>query len=292
MHTVVIDSPAKINIHLEVRERRNDGFHNIISLFQMISLYDRVEIRAAGDPGLCKISGRFNFPEADNLIYKAVQSFRSKTGIRTGLRIFVDKRIPEGSGLGGGSSNAASTLLALNKLFSTELSTQELADIAITIGSDIPFFFHLPTAVVGGRGDKLRPFTSNYTYFCIIICPLFKVNTGEAYSMIDKDGETTGRGLIEEDIENLYRESSPENWRFFNSFYKPLTNRYPELEQIVLKFRDVGAEYIQMTGSGSGIYGIFSNKENAGAACRELKKYYNRIWLTRTLDRKPAAILK
>jgi len=209
-----IESPAKINIHLEIGRKRGDGFHNIESLFQMVSLYDDIHIRSLKDNDICSIEGSFNCSVSDNLIYKAVHIFRERTGIRNGLRISVKKRIPAGAGLGGGSSNAASVLTGLNMLFCTGLSNIAVAEMGQSIGSDIPFFCHSPAAVVSGRGDKVRKIRPRLDYYIVIIYPGISVNTSDAYRWYDESGEKLS---FEDDICTEYSGKSPKGWNFFTS---------------------------------------------------------------------------
>ena len=137
-------SPAKVNLHLEVYPKREDGFHPILSIFQMISLYDEIEIRSLTVSNVCTIDGNFDFPPEENIIWKSWNLFRRETGIRRGVAFSVVKRIPRGAGLGGGSSNAGAALRGLNRLFETGISSRRLAELGSEAGSDVPFFCTAP----------------------------------------------------------------------------------------------------------------------------------------------------
>ena len=147
-----VTAPCKINLHLRVLERRRDGFHDIESVFQLISLADELSVSMAGDDRSCEVVSPLMALPRENTITAAVDAFRKKTGIAKGLRIKVSKRVPSGAGLGGGSSDAASVLMALDRMFGTALPRPELASMAASIGSDVPFFLCGGAAVVEGRG--------------------------------------------------------------------------------------------------------------------------------------------
>ncbi|MBA7671818.1 putative 4-diphosphocytidyl-2-C-methyl-D-erythritol kinase [subsurface metagenome] len=140
--------PAKVNIHLEVLGKRPDGYHEIVSIFQMVSLYDVLQISSLKYENAFHLEGDFNIKESENLITKTVHLFRKRTGLAGGIQIKVRKCIPPGAGLGGGSSNAAATLKGLNLLLAAELSPIRLKSLAAELGSDIPFFLTWPAAPV------------------------------------------------------------------------------------------------------------------------------------------------
>ena len=143
-------APAKINLHLEIGSRRPDGFHELVSIFQAVNLFDTLLVRVAGGAGEMRLAGEFGFPPSQNIVTRAVEAFRAETGIADGLEVSVDKRIPMGAGLGGGSSDAAATLRCLRALLCPRLPMERMEALAASLGSDVPFF--LGAAARAGRG--------------------------------------------------------------------------------------------------------------------------------------------
>ena len=156
MNTLVLNSPAKINIYLKILKRRSDGYHELESAFQLINLYDELEVSSTKskeikiecNPDIIKLE--------ENIIFKAVQLIKNKYKVKQGIHIKLKKEIPIGAGLGGGSSNAASILLALNNLWKLEISQKDLLKLGKDLGADVPFFLNGKNAYVSGIGDKLK----------------------------------------------------------------------------------------------------------------------------------------
>jgi 4-diphosphocytidyl-2-C-methyl-D-erythritol kinase len=175
-------APAKINLTLEVKRRREDGFHEIESLMCPISLFDRLEISATGEDGIVFTCDDPTLPTGDeNLAYRAARHFCEAFGFVPRLKIHLEKEIPHGAGLGGGSSDAASVLLGLNGLFETQLPVHALAELAAELGSDIPFFVYRSAAMARGRGEKVEPVSFPHELPLLLIKPPFGVPTPWAY---------------------------------------------------------------------------------------------------------------
>ncbi len=238
-----IKSPAKVNLHLKIGKKRADGFHDIVSIFQMISLYDEIKIRSLKQDNVCLIEGDFNFPDHENLIFKAVTLFREKTGIHAGIKLSVKKNIPEGAGLGGGSSNAASVIIGLDKLYKTNINTAELYQIGALLGSDVPFFMKTPAALVTGRGEKIKGLTPRKDFCLIIVYPGIKIITGNAYKWLDAINEQEIRENPSA-VEEAYLEKPPEKWNYENSFYKVLCRKYSVLKKIINEMYRCGASIL------------------------------------------------
>jgi len=151
----VLKAPAKVNLHLEILGRRGDGFHEILSLFQAVSLFDRIALRSLKVTGQVRVACTAPIPAERNIVTAALRAFRAKTGIEEGIDLRVWKSIPIGAGLGGGSSDAAATLRGLNGMFGRPLDGGLLAELAAGLGSDVPFFLEGGTALVGGRGERV-----------------------------------------------------------------------------------------------------------------------------------------
>lgn len=267
-----IFSPAKVNLHLKILDRRPDGYHNIFSLFQLVSLSDRIWICSLTEPSDF-VEGVDATPESNTLI-KALREFRAYTGLDFFARIRVEKNIPQGAGLGGGSSNAAFLLRALNDYFSTGLSSDELVEIGSKIGSDVPFFLKASAAIVTGKGECVRPIVARDDFFIVLVEPGFFVSTAEAYSWLDACGENGRKsGLVSDDeVESTYRFRQPEEWAFYNSFATVLFERFPILPDIEDLLVSCGAGYTNVSGSGSTFFGVFTERDNAIDACAKLQK--------------------
>lgn len=255
-----VKSPAKVNLGLNIVSKREDGFHNLKTIFYpIIDLYDEITF---------KTSSKFKFicdsPLPDlsnnNLILKAVEILEDYTGKEINLTIELKKRIPVGAGLGGGSSNAAATLTTLNKLYKFNLSQKELQKLALKLGSDVPFFLNRKTAIGKSRGEKLSPINFKIEYPILLINPGIHISTKEAFA-----------NIIPKPVEFDYNKISVYN---INELRKVLTNdfesfvfgKYPEIESIKNQLYSIGAIFVLMSGTGSTVYGIFKNVESAKEA--------------------------
>jgi 4-diphosphocytidyl-2-C-methyl-D-erythritol kinase len=271
-------SPAKVNLHLEIYPKRDDGFHPLLSVFQMVSLCDEIRVRSLKESDVCDIAGDFDFPAERNIIGKCCRIFREETGLRAGLRFHVRKLIPQGAGLGGGSSNGAAALRALNAMFGAGLSDERLAALGAGAGSDIPFFCMAPAALVEGRGEFVAPLAAREDFFLVLVLPPLRIGTAEAYGWLDAEGAAAcPSGGRARDIRLMYEEGSPENWRFFNSFYPVLQKREAVFGEIRQSLLGAGAFHAAVSGSGAAMFGLFRTKSGAKRAEAALKMKYPRV---------------
>jgi 4-diphosphocytidyl-2-C-methyl-D-erythritol kinase len=243
-------APAKINLSLRVVERRSDGFHEIVTLIAPISLYDEINIELCA--GSQKIVFRCNdssVPKGEgNLVVRAANVFFKEMKITSGLSIELKKKIPHGAGLGGGSSDAASTLLALNQLFETNLPREALAKMGETIGSDVPFFIFQSAAVCKGRGELVTPTTLRERLSLLLLKPEFGVPTAWAYSRWRDSREIPGIS---------YAPQAFGSQTFVNDLERPVFEKFVFLAGIkmwLLKQPEVGAAL--MSGSGSTVFAV------------------------------------
>ncbi|MDR3093781.1 MAG: 4-(cytidine 5'-diphospho)-2-C-methyl-D-erythritol kinase [Bacteroidales bacterium] len=252
---MVVYPHAKINIGLRVVARRSDGFHDIETVFYPISLSDRLEIElsdaGAGLDFECSGSGLINEHSGTNLCCKAYDLLNEACGLPP-VKMRLHKQIPVGAGLGGGSSDAAFTLLALNRLCGLALSDNELNRFAARLGSDCAFFIRSVPAIGMGKGDVLQEIPLSLDgYSLLVVKPPVSVSTAEAYSRV----QPLVRNIHLTELLQL-----PVNeWKqhITNDFEKFVFAQYPEIEQIKNKLYDLGAIYATMSGSGSSVYGIF-----------------------------------
>lgn len=254
-HIRKILSNAKINLGLYITGKRDDGYHNIETLFLPVSLYDELTIEKSSKIIISCNKAEIPVDEG-NTVYKAVKLLQEKYKINYGCNIFLDKKIPPGAGLGGGSSNAAFVLKALNELWELCLNRKELSKMALDIGSDVPFFIINRPSVGRGRGEILTSFSININFKILLIYPELIINTGEVYKQVkinltkDKKSVTffTNFRSIEDlvALENLHNQLEPVVFR-----------EYPHLKGIKNELYNEGAVFSSMSGSGSTIFGLF-----------------------------------
>jgi len=250
-------APAKINLSLNILGRRNDGFHELDTLMAPISLYDEIRIdkRRLGKG----IEFRCDDPSVprgdDNLAVRAAKAFFAATKIEPAVSIELKKKIPHGAGLGGGSSDAASALLALNELFETKLSREALAEMAEPLGSDVPFFLFQSAAVCKGHGEMVMPVKLQRQFSILLLKPAFAVSTAWAYSHWQYSREIPGI---------RYEAQEFAGQTFVNDLERPVLEKFVFLAQLkmwLLSQSEVGAGL--MSGSGSTMFAVM--RENADA---------------------------
>jgi len=257
---VKVRTAAKINLFLDVLGLREDGYHEIETFLQPVGLWDELSIRRV-ESGIELTGNDPAIPwDRENLCYRAAEAIMDRTGRRGGVRISVVKRIPHGAGLGGGSSDAAAVLLGLNELLELGLEEDELIEIGLSLGSDVPFFIRGGPAVGRGRGEILERANGLEKGWILIVKPDITVSTSWAYRNL-KIGLTRGGGkaTLGQLIEGLKRfpEAELTTW---NSFTEPVTKSFPEIGAILATLRHSGAILSSMSGSGSACFGIFGEQ--------------------------------
>lgn len=268
---VSLKAHAKINLHLEVLGKRSDGFHDLVSVFAPISLADELLMQRIPDKKECKVLSPLAELPVENTITRAYEEFKNFTGISEGVSVRILKRIPEGAGLGGGSSDAASVLLGLNDMFSADLKEEDLRAIALKIGSDVPFFLGNGAAVVKGRGEEIKRLSLFSDYFGILIYPGIKSATPRAYSLLGrKESEKLNPAFDPE----LFCGKDCREWPFFNSFEDVLFNEYPAIKKAKLDLLTYGADFALMSGAGSSVFGLFKDEKTAENAYSKLFAEY------------------
>jgi 4-diphosphocytidyl-2-C-methyl-D-erythritol kinase len=279
MSAITIEAPAKLNLHLKVGGRRPDGFHDIESLFLTLAFGDTLHFETTPPETALEINMNGQL-DGENIIARAISLFRSRTGFNQGLKVAVEKRIPLGGGLGGGSSDAAAALLALNRLAGDGgvLSGAELAEMGASLGSDVPFFLHnAPAAWVTGRGERIQPVElpeSVMNFAFVLVNPGFSSDTAEAYRLLDS--WRVGNG--ERDPHYRSPHSDPcslislQDWSFFNDFLPVLTGSDKGIvyQRMIDELRELGADFAGLSGSGSTCFGVFSGQDQAEAARKAL----------------------
>ena len=280
MLDVVRDSaPAKLNLHLEVYPKRSDGYHPIKSIFQTISLVDDLVVSLTGKSLSCVVEcDDMQLPE-ENTLTKTYRLFCQISGVTAGVHVKLTKRIPSGAGLGGGSSDAATFLLILNKMFDYPLRLNQLEEIANLVGSDVLFFLSGGVAVVTGRGDIVEPIKPREDFCIVVVYPDVHCSTPESYGLVDEYfalGKTVNETTLQ-DLEKMYYGPVSE-WRFVNTFTNPVATKFPVIFDVMKSLKELGADYVQMSGSGSTVFGVFSNFDVGKDACTNLKRFWNKCY--------------
>ncbi|RNC83946.1 MAG: 4-(cytidine 5'-diphospho)-2-C-methyl-D-erythritol kinase [Balneola sp.] len=251
--TWISNSYAKINLGLNVIERLPSGYHTIETGFCFIEWSDRFEISPSSRTELMMSDERIP-ANGTNLIVRAVNLLQQEARLRDEFKINVQKNIPAGAGLGGGSSNAATTLRMINKIANLGLSTNDLLEIGKSLGADVPFFIHGETGIGTGLGDEIELLPIQPDAYIVTVFPNIESKTPEAYQ------DSIPRGLPEFSLKNVLLEDDIEDWHFLlqNQLEGSVFPRHELVGNLKDQFYDFGAMYASMSGSGSSVFGIFS----------------------------------
>lgn len=262
-------SPAKVNLFLKVLSKRPDGYHEIYSLIQPISLYDEVAIDVGEGDGITVSTDHAGVPAGkDNLAFRAADLVLKETGARRNVSIYIRKTIPVGAGLGGGSSNASTVMMGLNSFLGSPLSERRLMELGASIGSDVPFFMLRSSALATGRGEVLkRVRLPAYTY--VLVNPGFHVSTAWAYSNLDLTKKAEDNILMYSE-ESLDSERNIRNF-LHNDLEAVTAEKYPEISAIKGSLIEAGALGALMSGSGPTVFGVFTDTDKAQEAFQRLK---------------------
>lgn len=275
MNEVFEKAPAKLNFFLDITGKREDGFHLLQTMMHTVSLCDRITLKQSDTVSLrCN---RSDLPLGKgNLAYDAAVLFCKKTGC-SGSEILLEKVIPSGAGLGGGSSDAAAVLRGLNRLYATGLSDEELLSIALCLGADVPFFIKGGCAFVTGIGERLLPLAPLQEYLFLICKPSFDICTKDAYRAYDR--LVSPNHFSADRLLAHYQEGRME--AFWSGIQNVLTEAtdQPEIVNIQQQLLQNGAAASCMTGSGSAVFGVFEREETAQRAASFLKPLYPQTYL-------------
>ncbi|GAB1371607.1 4-(cytidine 5'-diphospho)-2-C-methyl-D-erythritol kinase [Candidatus Kapaibacterium sp.] len=246
---------SKINLGLQVLNKRNDGYHNINTVFYRINLCDEMEFSMSEDI-IIEADIPLEIPQKENLIYKAGKLVLDYKNIQTGFKVVVNKRIPVGAGLGGGSSDAATTIIALNDLYDMKLSPNEIIQLASIIGSDCAFFAAGCQSALGtGRGDIITPFDFILNNNIVLVNPGIHVSTPFAYKSLERGFEETSAYDFKQTLEKF--NTSLFKDYLINDFEPTIFKLYPEIADIKTKLYYLGADFALMSGSGSTVFALF-----------------------------------
>lgn len=267
-----LPSYAKINWTLRILGKREDGFHELRTVYQTISLHDKIAFRESRELRLSCYQPGMPTDER-NLIMKAAMNLRAATGVELGADIRLTKRIPTRGGLGGGSSNAAVALIGLRRLWNLDITDIELAEIANEIGSDVPLFLEGGTCLGTGRGEVVESLDDLIEPFCLIVCPRKGVSTRDAFSRLNavtltKEGGNRILPVCRNEAESLDLRHSV----LINDFETSVFDARPEIKRVKETLLELGAVNAAMSGSGASVFAIFDKTETRQTAMKALDK--------------------
>jgi 4-diphosphocytidyl-2-C-methyl-D-erythritol kinase len=286
MKSVRVPAYAKVNLRLDVLGLREDGYHELRTIFQAISLHDTLVLESKREPGIdLRITGNSQLagePGQDNLVYRAMDQLAREIGFQRGVRAVLTKRIPVGRGLGGGSSDAAAALVGLLRLTGKRIAPARLLEIASGLGADVPFFLQGGRALGIGRGDEIYPLPDVARRQVLVISPHdIAVPTKDAYQWLSQE-LTNGDGPTK-----LMRFCalcwSPQGGALSNDFEAAVFPRYPRLAAIKRELLQQGAAEASLAGSGSAVFGVYQHPAKARRAARTFPK--DQVFLCTTLSR-------
>ena len=273
-------APAKINLGLHIIRRRADGYHDLVTVFHPIGWADRITVSLAEKISMTCTDTALSNGE-DNLVIRAARLLREVASIDQGASFHLEKILPYGAGLGGGSSDAASVLRMLRKLWKIDSGTLALEPLALRLGSDVPFFLHGYTAYAEGRGERLTPMADYVFPFSVaVIVPPIHISTAWAFQQVSVS-EANRVNLME-----VVRSNDLDRWRreLTNDFEKPVFSQWPAIEEVKSSLLRGGAGFASLTGSGAGVYGIFESKEGAKEAAEEAEARGYATWHQAAVD--------
>jgi 4-diphosphocytidyl-2-C-methyl-D-erythritol kinase len=261
-------APAKINLGLHVLRRRPDGFHDLATVFQRIPWEDELAARPASDERIALTCSDPALPtDDDNLVVRAARMLAGACDVERGARLRLEKHLPAGAGLGGGSSDAAAALRLLSDFWSLDATDETLRKLAARLGSDVPFFLGAPAAYATGRGDVLHPMRDYRLPFPLVVAvPDVAVSTPDAYRLVAPSNQDRP------DLRAVVRSNDPARWRreLTNDFEEPVVEAYPVIGAVRTALRESGAAYAALSGSGSAVFGVFEGNAAARTAARQL----------------------
>lgn len=274
---MILKAYAKINLGLWIINKREDGYHNLQTIFHKINFFDELEVKTSQKTSI--ETNDNNLPkDGRNLCIKAVRLFNTKFQTNLNVKIILKKNIPIGAGLGGGSSDAAIVLRALSQLTEKKIEHKELMEAALELGSDVPYFLNEGTAFATGRGEILDYFCLSLPYWILTVTPLIHISTKWAYKNLRlKDHQKNDlRSMILENISNLNLIKD----LVTNDFEDFIFENYPEIKNIKKSLYESGAKFALLSGSGSTVFALYEDKE----AAEKTQERFKNIYITSLTD--------
>jgi 4-diphosphocytidyl-2-C-methyl-D-erythritol kinase len=308
MNRVTLFSPAKLNLFLKVQHKRPDGYHDIVTVFERIDLADKISFRSTSDQAVRITCDHRDVPVGPkNLIYKAAQLLKEECDLHYGVRIKLNKKIPVAAGLAGGSSNAATALLGLNRIWKLRLSKAKLLSLARKIGSDVPFFLYDTSWALGTeRGDRIRKLDIKARFWHVLVIPHVKMLSGKVYQGLklpvcsDKNiqsrlkaaapngGGTNILTKIHHNANILIRNLKKDNILgvgaiLSNDLETEIFRLYPPLRKLKEQLKSLNTKGVVVSGSGPCVFGLTATEEEARSLKKTLSKRFSQVFVARTL---------
>ena len=287
MNSISLKSRAKINLSIDVIGKREDGYHIVEMIMQTIDLYDDIKLKELEEDNITIKSECSYIPlNEDNIVYKAAKLIKEKMDIKKGIEIFIKKNIPVAAGMAGGSSNAAAVLVGLNELWKLGLSKDELRDLGLKLGADVPFCIEGGTALAEGIGEKLTYIKGINKDINILVCkPDIFVSTKEVYQSLDIKNieKRPDNKLLIEKLKNDDIVSVSNN--MVNVLEEVTSKKYSDIKVIEDIIAKNGAMGTMMSGSGPTVFGFFDNEEKAKRARVELLENYSQVYVVTSSEK-------
>ncbi|MBU9710159.1 4-(cytidine 5'-diphospho)-2-C-methyl-D-erythritol kinase [Bacillus tamaricis] len=278
-----VKAPAKINLTLDVLRKRKDGYHDVEMIMTTIDLADRIQLNSLEEDRIIVDVTKGYVPCNDkNLAYQAAKLLKDRLGIKKGVSIFIDKQIPVSAGLAGGSTDAAAVLRGLNQMWNLHLSVEELAEIGLQIGSDVPFCVHGGTAIATGRGENLEFLPAPPPCWVILVKPPRGVSTKDVYERIkiDKLNHPDTPGMIRA----IQDQNFPAICNSLQNVMEDVTFQlYPDVHMIKNRMIQFGADGTVMSGSGPTVFSLTQNESRAYRLYNGLKGFMEQVYVVRLL---------
>ena len=270
-----LESPAKVNLRLEILKKREDGYHELRTVLQQISLHDTLHFHLRKKRGISITTDHPNLSVGkSNLVYKAIQSMMKVSGYKGGVAIEIEKKIPLGAGLGGGSSNAATALNALNRLLKLDLPRKDLMEMGLEIGADVPFFFMNGAAIGSGIGEQLKHQGLPSLWY-VLIYPNFEVSTRWAYQHFVLTNQQ-----FHFNLHKFLKTPEGISRILFNHLEEVVSRKYPQIGIMKKILISVGTLGALMTGSGPTVFGLFKDEKSSTRAYEKIKaRVAKRGWI-------------
>ncbi|MBE6903716.1 MAG: 4-(cytidine 5'-diphospho)-2-C-methyl-D-erythritol kinase [Ruminococcaceae bacterium] len=280
LNSITLQCPAKINLSLDILGKRPDGYHELQTIMQSVSLYDEISIKKTDSEGI-SLSCNFSYIPIDerNVAYKAAKLFFEATGINQSIHISIKKIIPVGAGLAGGSTNAAGVLIGLNKMFDFPLSEHKILEIGKAVGADVPFCINGGTCFCEGLGEILTPLKPMPNCYFVIVKPKESVSTPKVYSMLSKNA-IINRPFTDKLLQTIEDGNLNLLTKYvFNVMEDTAISICPSISTVKSMLSKYSPMCVMMSGSGSSVFAIFNNQDYAQKCKNEMKKHYSSAFI-------------
>jgi len=274
-------APAKLNLFLQITGKRDDGYHDLQTVFQFLDVTDRLRFVKRDDEKIIRKTDHEGVKPEDDLIIKAAKALQLATGIQQGADIYLQKILPMGGGVGGGSSDAATTLVVLNYLWGTGLSTEKLAEIGLELGADVPIFIHGYASFAQGVGEQLEPVSPKESWY-LVVHPDVHISTAEIFTNSQLTRDSSAIRIC--DLQIGTKNEAQVFDELGNVFEPVVAKQYPEVAEVIQHLRK--SSKARLTGSGACVFASFDSKEDAEQALNKLPDHWT-AFVARGLNRSP-----